>query len=204
VQDLASQWVAEAVGAEPGELVADLCAAPGGKAIALAGTGATVVGADVRSSRVGLVVDNLSRVGSGPGRVLPLVADGRRPALRPGRLDRVLLDAPCSGLGSLRRRPDARWRIDATSVDRLAALQGELLDQAAALVRPGGTLVYSVCTLTEAETVGVAAAAAARHPGLVPVEPPGPPWRPLGTGALLLPQAAQSDGMALFAWRRNA
>ena len=203
VQDLASQWVAKAVGAGPGELVADLCAAPGGKAIALAGDGATVVAADVRPSRVGLVAENVARVGTGDGRVLPVAADGRRPALRPGTFDRVLLDAPCSGLGSLRRRPDARWRIDAGSLDRLAALQTDLIDHAVALVRPGGTLVYSVCTLTAAETVDVAVAATDRHGDLTPIEPPDTPWQPLGTGALLLPQAADTDGMALFGWRRS-
>lgn len=204
VQDLASQWVAEAVGAKAGERVADVCAAPGGKAIALAGTGATVVAADVRAARVGLVVANVARVGSGAGRVLPLVSDGRRSALRPGTFDRVLLDAPCSGLGSLRRRPDARWRVDAASVQRLAAVQSDLLDHAVALLTVGGTLVYSVCTLTAAETVDVAAAFAARQPDLAPVAPPGDPWRRLGTGALLLPQAADTDGMAMFAWQRTA
>ncbi len=147
-QDLASQWVAEAVGAQPGERVADLCAAPGGKAMMLAATGARVVAADIRRARVGLIRSNAPD--------LPvLAADAARPPFAPGTLDRVLIDAPCSGLGTLRRRPDARWRIDAASPERLGAVQCALVDAAVELLRPGGTLVYSVCTLTDAETLAV-------------------------------------------------
>ena len=195
VQDLASQWVAEAVGALPGDRVADLCAAPGGKATALAATGATVIAADIRKARVGLIRSN------GPG--LPLVAaDAARPPFRAGSLDRVLIDAPCSGLGTLRRRPDARWRIDAESPERLAAVQRALVDAAVPLVRPGGTLVYSVCTLTDAETVAIDRHVAQVHPDLEPVDPPATPWRPHGRGAVLLPQDADTDGMFLLRLRR--
>lgn len=203
-QDQASQWVAHAVGAQAGELVLDLCAAPGGKATALAQVGATVVAADRRASRAGLVVGNRARVHLDPSQVPVLVADGLHPPFAHGSFDRVLVDAPCSGLGSLRRRPDARWRLDAEAPDRLADLQRGLLGSAAALVRPGGTLVYSVCTLTEVETTGVAAAFAEGHPSWRPVEVPGAPWMPWGSGALLLPQAAGTDGMALFIWRAPA
>jgi 16S rRNA (cytosine967-C5)-methyltransferase len=128
-----------------------------------------------------------------------VVADAAHPPLRPGSCDRVLLDAPCSGLGTLRRRADARWRIDEEAVDRLAALQAQLLHAAAGLVRPGGLLVYSVCTLTEAEGPGIAATLDWRAEPL-----PGPPWKPWGSGALLLPQAAGTDGMFLARWRRPA
>ena len=126
---------------------------PGGKATALLASGAIVVAADLRPARVGLIVANAARLGGGA--LVALAADGRHPPFRPACFDRVLVDAPCSGLGSLRRRPDARWRIQPDDVEALAALQRELLDAAAALVRPGGTLVYSVCTLTAAETIGV-------------------------------------------------
>ncbi len=114
VQDLASQWVSELVGGGPGERIVDVCAAPGGKAIALAGTGARVVAADMRPSRLGLVRTNAERLGAP---ITLVAADGRRPPHPPGVFDRVLVDAPCSGLGALRRRPDARWRIDADAVD---------------------------------------------------------------------------------------
>jgi 16S rRNA (cytosine967-C5)-methyltransferase len=196
VQDRASQWVAEAVGARPGERVADVCAAPGGKATLLAGD---VVAADVSPQRAGLVRSNALRL----GRHLPVVvADARHPPFPAASFDRVLVDAPCSGLGVLRRRPDARWRMDADAVHRLAALQREILDAAVPLVRPGGTLVYSVCTLTAEETTGVDEWLAEAHPDLAPVNPPDGPWRPHGRGAILLPQAAGTDGMALFRFHR--
>lgn len=202
VQDPASQAVAHAVGAGPGERVLDLCAAPGGKATALAATGAWVVAADLRPARAGLIAGNAQRTGLGAGALAPVAANGTAPPFATASFDRVLVDAPCSGLGSLRRRPDARWRIDEDAPARLSHLQADLLGCAAELVRPGGTLVYSVCTLTALETTGVADAFAASHPDWTPAPVPGPPWAPWGSGALLLPQAADTDGMALFAWHR--
>lgn len=200
VQDRASQWVAELVEAGAGERVLDLCAAPGGKATALAAAGATVVAADVRPSRAGLVAANARSTGTG-SRVLALVADGTRPPLRAGSFDRVLVDAPCSGLGVLHRRADARWRVTPDSVERLAALQLDLVLTAADLVRTGGLLVVSVCTLTGAETTGVDDLVAARRPDLDPLPPPGEPWIAHGRGALLLPQTAGTDGMAVHRYR---
>lgn len=199
-QDRASQWVAELVDAQPGELVLDLCAAPGGKATALAGTGATVVAADRRAGRVGLVAANAARTGTAE-LVHPLVADGTAPPLRARAFDRVLVDAPCSGLGVLHRRADARWRVTPDAVDRLAALQVDLALAAADLVRPGGVLVTSVCTLTVAETTAVHDELVTRRPDLQVLPPPGDPWVPWGSGALLLPQAADTDGMALHRYR---
>jgi len=203
-QDPASRWVVDAVGAQAGERVLDLCAAPGGKATALAGAGAVVVAADVRPSRAGLIAGNARRVGLDATQLQTVVADGRRPPFAPASFARVLVDAPCSGLGSLRRRPDARWRIDAAAPERLARLQIELLEAAAPLVLPGGSLTYSVCTLTRAETIAVAEAFVAEHPDWRPVPPPSDPWIPWGSGALLLPQAAETDGMAAFTWARPA
>ncbi len=202
VQDPASQQVAAAVGAGAGDRVLDLCAAPGGKATALAGAGAWVVAADVRPGRAGLVAANAARLDLGD-RVAVVAADGTAPPWRPGSFDRVLVDAPCSGLGTLRRRADLRWRVEPAAVDRLAALQRRLLAAAADLVRPGGTLVYSVCTLTAAESTGVDAWLAGERPDLEPLEGPGDPWRPWGRGAVLLPQAAGTDGMCLFRYARR-
>ena len=204
IQDPASQLVAAAVGVEAGELVLDLCAAPGGKATALAGAaeGVQVVAADMRPSRAGLVVANASRVGVAD-RVAVVAADGTRPPFRDGRFDRVLVDAPCSGLGTLRRRADLRWRVEPEAVERLADLQSDLLGAAADLVRPGGTLVYSVCTLTAAESTEVDDRLAGQRPDLEPLDPPGEPWRPWGRGALLLPQTAGTDGMYLCRYRRG-
>ncbi|MGH9243555.1 MAG: transcription antitermination factor NusB [Acidimicrobiales bacterium] len=197
VQDLASQWVVDLVGAAPGVMVADLCAAPGGKATGLAGAGARVVAADVHPGRTRLMADNVRRLTLDES-VLVVTSDGRFPPFRPAPFDRVLIDAPCSGLGTLRRRPDARWRIDREAVDRLAVLQRHLVEAAVPLVRPGGVLVYSVCTLTRDESIAIDEHLAARRPELRPLDSPPEPWRPWGRGALLLPHTADTDGMALF------
>jgi 16S rRNA (cytosine967-C5)-methyltransferase len=202
VQDLASQQVAAAVGAEPGERVLDVCAGPGGKATGIAATGANVIASDVRPRRAGMVRANADLLGLGD-RVAVAAADGTQPPFRPEGFDRVLVDAPCSGLGTLRRRADLRWRIEPASVERLAALQRRLADAAAGLVRPGGTLVYSVCTLTAEESLGVDAWLGDRHPELEAADPPRGPWRPWGRGGLLLPQDAGTDGMCLFRYVRR-
>jgi 16S rRNA (cytosine967-C5)-methyltransferase len=199
IQDLASQWVADLVEAGAGDRVADLCAAPGGKATALAHSGAQVVASDLQPSRVNLVAANASRTGT---RLDVLVADAELPPFAPGTFDRVLVDAPCSGLGVLRRRPDARWRLEPAAVDRLVALQRRIVDAAVPLLRPGGVLVYSVCTLTAAETIGIDEHLAATQPDLEPLDPPGVPWITHGRGALLLPQAANTDGMMILRLRR--
>jgi 16S rRNA (cytosine967-C5)-methyltransferase len=201
VQDLASQWVAELVGAEPETVVVDLCAGPGGKATALAATGAFVVAADLQEQRARLVAANAVRLGAAG--VATVVADGRRPPFRPVSAERVLVDAPCSGLGVLRRRPDARWRIGADDVTTLAELQRALLASALELVAPDGTLVYSVCTLTQAETVEIDEWLGATYPQLQPLPAPGAPWEPLRRGALLLPQTAGTDGMYVLSLRRT-
>jgi 16S rRNA (cytosine967-C5)-methyltransferase len=252
MQDLASQWVVELVEAVPGDRVADLCAAPGGKATALAALASCVVASDIGAGRVRLLAGNVARYA--PDRAAPVgraadladaieptdpvaltdltgptpksvaaatddpteagpagvpsssisivAADATRPPYRPGSFDRVLLDAPCSGLGALRRRADARWRIDQASVDRLAALQLRLVDAAVELVAPGGVLVYSVCTMTAAETTAIDDHVRTAHPAFDPLPPPGDPWRPLGRGAVLLPQTVGTDGMAIFRYRR--
>lgn len=197
VQDLASQWVAEAVGAHAGERVLDVCAGPGGKATALASTGALVVGSDLHPSRARLVADNAARL----GQVLPVIAaDGARLPFRPAVFDRVLLDAPCSGLGALRRRSDARWRIRATDVDELVVLQSVLLEAASEMVAPGGVLVYSVCTLTAAESIDHAAPS-----GFDVIADDLPePWRRWGHGHRLLPHDADTDGMVVLRYRRTS
>jgi 16S rRNA (cytosine967-C5)-methyltransferase len=211
VQDPASQAVAEHMAGlvqaglaegRPGRVL-DLCAAPGGKATLLARSASLVVGADLAPSRAGLLAGNVRRLGL--DNVSAVVADGLEPPFQASAFAGVLVDAPCTGLGVLRRRPDARWRIRPEDAQRLSALQRGLLAAAIPLVAPGGVLVYSVCTLTRAETVDVDD----WLKGAVPpgwgdvVAPPGPPWEALGRGALLLPQAAGTDGMYLLAWRRK-
>lgn len=199
-QDRSSQWVAAAVGARAGELVLDVCAAPGGKATAMAARphhdGAHVVAAELSAARAGLVAANVRTLQVD---VTSVVADGIAPPFAGAAFDRVLLDAPCSGLGALRRRPDARWRMTPQSIDELTALQGRLLAASAQLVKPGGALVYSVCTLTAAESID--------HPTPDGFEvdsstPPVGTWRPFAQGWRVLPQDDDTDGMVLIRYRR--
>jgi 16S rRNA (cytosine967-C5)-methyltransferase len=201
VQDPASQLVVAAVGAAPGQRVVDLSAAPGGKATGLAAAGAWVVAGDVLANRARLLAGNVARLGLGD-RVGVVRADGTRPPLRPETVDRVLVDAPCSGLGSLRRRPDARWRVDPDAPERLARLQTDLVSAQVDLLVPGGVLTYAVCTLTAVETSGVLDAVLARAGDRVEVvDPPGAPWQRVGPLARLLP--GDADGMVLWQLRRR-
>jgi 16S rRNA (cytosine967-C5)-methyltransferase len=205
-QDQASQAVVQVLDPQPGDRVFDVAAAPGGKATAAAermGGDGVVVAADLHPGRVRTVMRAATRVGLGDV-VVPLVADGTVPPIRDGVFDKVLLDAPCSGLGVLRRRPDARWRIQPEDVATLADLQRRLLAAAACTVRPGGRLVYSVCTLTPAETSSIDAWAEDALPGFEALDPPARPWRPCGRGALLLPSDARTDGMYVLALARTS
>jgi len=163
VQDEASQLAALAltrIGPDheaPDRLWLDLCAGPGGKARLLAGVaagrGARLLASDVHPHRARHVRDALSRAGgSGHG---VIAADGRRVPWSPGTFDRVLADVPCSGLGSLRRRPEARWRKTPADVTALAALQRQLLGAAIDAARPGGVVAYVTCSPHLAETQDV-------------------------------------------------
>ena len=195
-QDEASQAVVGILDPRPGETIVDAAAAPGGKATAIAermGEHGAVVACDLHPGRIHLVASARNRLGL--ARVLPVVADGRVLPLRPTSADRVLVDAPCSGLGVLRRRAELRWRIRQDDLPRLVDLQRDLLRGVAEMVKPGGVVVYSVCTLTGDETTGVDAWAERELPHLVADPPPGAPWRSRGRGAVLLPHDADSDGM---------
>ncbi len=149
VQDPTASRVADYAAPAPGSLVIDLCAAPGGKALALGAAG--VVAADAspaRLARVADALDRLRRTGGAP-KVWPVAADARRPPVRTA--DMALLDAPCSATGVIRRRPDARWRLSEDRLRALAELQRELLRSAAAVVPPGGLLVYATCSIEPEE-----------------------------------------------------
>jgi 16S rRNA (cytosine967-C5)-methyltransferase len=147
VQDPAAALVVRYADVPDGATVIDLAAAPGGKALGLAER-ARVAAADLSARRMRRVVQNAERVGWG-GRVGAVVADGRHPPFRP--VDAVLLDAPCTGTGTFRRHPDGRWRVTPDDLRALVRLQDELLAAAAELVRPGGLLVYSTCSLEREE-----------------------------------------------------
>jgi len=153
LQDEAESAVVMLLDPKPGERVLDLCAAPGGKTSQIAeriAPGGGVVALERHGSRARALRENLTNRLRLPG-VSVVCGDGRNPPF--GRaFDRVLVDAPCTGLGTLRRRADARWRKEEASIPEMAALQGSLLDAAAQLTRPGGVLVYSVCSLEPEET----------------------------------------------------
>jgi len=197
IQDLGSQWVTAAVPALDGQVILDACAAPGGKATGIATSGATVVAADLQPQRVGLITENAARLGTSD--VLALAADATNPPFPAATFDAVLIDAPCSGLGTLRRRADARWRITPSDVTDLVALQQRLIDACAPLVKPGGVLVYSVCTLLAAESSQHSFPADFK----AITERPEGEWRPFGDGWRVLPHDADTDGMILLRYRKR-
>jgi len=199
VQDLSSQAVVKEIPLERGDRVFDACAAPGGKATALAQRGARVVAGDRRGSRARRIVENRTTLSLDDLHVVQ--ADATQPPFASGSFDAVLVDAPCSGLGALRRRPDARWRIGPDDVEALADLQCRLLAASAPLVRAGGWLVYSVCTLTSTESSGVVDRMQEQlsAQGFQAVVPDGPGWEPLGSAWVRLPEP-DGDGMAIARW----
>ena len=173
VQDQASSFVVDALDPAPGERILDACAGPGGKAghiACLVGASGMVVGADVSPPRTGLVATQARRLGV---RVHVVVQDARAPALH-GPFDRVLVDAPCSGLGAARRRPELLWRVRRDDLSRLARLQVAIALACAGLLRPGGRLVYSVCTFPRAETDAACDAILRHRSDLRPIPVPGP------------------------------
>ena len=164
VQDEASQLVGEFVAPAPGERVFDACASPGGKTAQMAaaqdGDG-IIIAADVRERRVALLQRTVQE--SGARNVHVIQANARAVAGAPASFDVVLLDAPCSGLGTIRRDPEVRWRRTEQDLPALAAAQAEMLEQLATLVCPGGRLVYSTCSSEPEENEAVVADFLARH-----------------------------------------
>ena len=199
-QDAASQLVSDLLTQEGnwGEgPVIDICAAPGGKATAAVSAGFPVIAADSSLKRLKLARSNSIKLNI----KLPLVvSDGTDLPFRKGEASRVIVDAPCSGLGVLRRRADARWRIKEDDLAVLADLQLKLLCSALTMVKSGGLLIYSVCTLTNLETIEVDE----KFRNLVDVQETGDlplPWRKHGRGGMILPQDLDSEGMSVFCYR---
>jgi 16S rRNA (cytosine967-C5)-methyltransferase len=208
VQDPGSTLVARYASVPAGAVVADLCAAPGGKALELSrgaqGSSPGLVLAGDRSlTRVRRLVSNLQRVDACSVRVF--VGDARRPPLRP--VAAVLIDVPCTGTGTFRRHPDARWRLKVSDLAVMAALQRSILDGAAAVVQPGGLLVYSTCSLEPEENdVQIESFLAERPEWQLEPPPEGAvPPAVLDAGRLrVLPQRHGVDGVFAARLRKGA
>ncbi len=158
-QDPASMVAAHLLDPQPGERILDLCAAPGGKSThiaALAQNKACVISADQEPRRLNRLIENIERLGTTSARIV--CSDALHPPFR-GGFDRILVDAPCSGLGTIRRHPDLKWRLKPEDIPRLAENQKTILRAAADLCENGGLVVYSVCTITPEETRSVVEAA---------------------------------------------
>jgi 16S rRNA (cytosine967-C5)-methyltransferase len=206
-QGEASQLIVPLLDLAPGARELDACAAPGGKAThaaAAVGAGGCVVALDARG-KGGLARAAAEAARLGTTAVRPVVGDAGRPPLR-GTFDAVLVDAPCSGLGTLRRHPEMRWRRRPEDVARLAVLQRALLDGVAPFVRPEGVLVYAVCTLTRDENEDVIAAFLDKHPHFrLEGAPPAPPELVTADGFLrTLPHRHGLDGFFAARLRRGA
>ncbi len=188
VMDPSSVAVGVVAGVQPGMAVADLAAAPGGKTLhlfdQLQGQG-TLIALDRHARRAASGRKRLRAAGAD----IPwVVADARRPPLATASFDRVLLDAPCTGLGTLRRRPEIRHRLLADQPGQAGVRQRQMIAASLPLLKPGGFLVYSVCTVFPEETIEVVGGFAARPPT-------GLPGRTEGNGWLLAPHLSESDGM---------
>ncbi|MGW1687259.1 RsmB/NOP family class I SAM-dependent RNA methyltransferase [Streptomyces albidoflavus] len=213
VQDEGSQLVALALAAAPLEgsdsRWLDACAGPGGKAALLAGLaaqrGATLLASEKQPHRAGLVAKALD---GNPGPYQVIAADGTRPPWRPGSFDRVLVDVPCTGLGALRRRPEARWRRRPDDLDGFAPLQRALLRTALESVRVGGVVAYATCSPHLAETRAVVDDGLKREGGaeLLDARPlmPGVPALGEGPDVQLWPHLHGTDAMYLALLRRTA
>ena len=172
VQDSSAQLVSYLLDPKPGETIIDACAAPGGKSMHIAelmDNQGTVWSCDKTASRTKKIQQNIDRLGASI--VRPLMCDSRDQAAFVDKADRVLLDVPCSGLGTLNRHADARWRQTPESVEGLVTLQRELLSHASTWVKPGGVMVYSTCTLHPAENEAQIQWFLDEHPGWA-IEPP--------------------------------
>ncbi len=188
VQDAGSQIVTTAAQAQPGMTVVDLCAGAGGKTLALAAAmrnEGAIVAADTDRARLSRLAPRAGRGGVSIVETL---------LLNPNREDVVLVDAPCSGTGTWRRNPEARWRLTPDRLGRLVETQGRLLDMGAALVRPGGALIHIVCSLLDEEGAGQIEGFLARHPEWRAEPPALAAGRPHGRGMRLTPAHDGTDG----------
>ena len=199
VEGQASQLAALCVEAKPGDTVIDLCAAPGGKTLLLAeemqGQGA-LYSCDVAEHRVGLIRSAVERMGF--AHVTALCNDATRPNPKLPAADRILVDAPCSGLGILAKKPDIRYKtLEKARHDELLATQSSILDTAAALLKAGGRLVYSTCTFSPVENEGVISDFLWKNPDFSVEKPDVPYFSPGRPDRVVRPAVAFPDGMTV-------
>jgi len=203
VQDQGAMLVGDRVDARSGTRVCDMCSAPGGKSNHLAElmrNDGYVLALDKSEARLEMVMEAARRLGNSiiETRVLDATTAG---GSVDGLFDRVLLDAPCSGLGTLSRRPDIRWRRQPDDITRLVALQRSLISQGAMLVRPGGALIYSTCTVSRAENEDVILSFLGEHTEFEAIGP-GAPGEDDSPFTLLLPGSDRCDGTFIAVLRR--
>ncbi len=202
VQDPGSTLVTQYAAIPEGAFVADLCAAPGGKALELTRTAAMVLAADKSSQRLTRLLDNRSRLEAHNLHVA--VGDARMPIVRSA--DAVLIDVPCTGTGTFRRHPDARWRLKVSDISVMASLQSTILNAAAKVVKPGGLLIYSTCSLEPEENDSQVEAFLAKNAEWKLDPPPAGcvPAETIDGGYLrVLPQSHGSDGAFAARLRRS-
>jgi len=202
LQDPASTLVTRYAAIAPGARVADLCAAPGGKTLELARTAGTVFAGDASFARLARVRENVRRLDA--SNVVPFVGDARFPAVR--GMDAVLIDVPCTGTGTFRRHPDARWRLKVSDLAVLPAMQRSILRAASTAVRPGGLLVYSTCSLETEENDAQIESFLSDNPDWRLEPPPegAVPAAVLDAGRLrVLPQRHGTDGAFAARLRRS-
>jgi len=203
VQDPAATLVTEYAAIEQGAVVADLCAAPGGKTLELSRTARAVFASDKSLLRLQRLLANQRRLET--ANIYPFVGDARAPAVRP--LDVVLIDVPCTGTGTFRRHPDARWRLKVSDIAVMAALQKSILRAAAKVVRVGGLLVYSTCSLEPEENDEQVERFLAANPSWTLEPPPegAVPEEVMDDGKLrVLPQRHATDGAFAARLRRTS
>jgi 16S rRNA (cytosine967-C5)-methyltransferase len=225
IQDLASQLVGCTCDPHPGETWWDACAGEGGKLLHLADlmqNKGLIWASDRSARRLQILKKRAARAAVFNFRAVPWNGGPQLPTKT--RFDGILVDAPCSGVGTWQRHPHARWTVSPADVRELAAVQRQLLDRVAGSLKPGGRLVYSVCTLTRSETTGVVAGFSAAHPELQPSvvfpaagrpspeipaqtqnqgQAPASPDFSVLTSVTLWPQQFNANGMFIAAWNRR-
>lgn len=206
IQDLASQLVGHACAPQPGETWWDACCGEGGKTLHLSDlmqNKGVIWATDRHTGRLATLRKRAGRAQAFNYRAVTWNGGPFLPTKT--KFDGILVDAPCSGVGTWQRNPHARWTLSETDVAELAEIQRQLLENTHKALKPGGRLVFAVCTITRQETTDIVRAFSAAHPDLEPVTLLGlpPPAEGSGTGHFLWPHELDANGMFIAAWRKK-